>query len=537
MLLFNKKILLGLIIISIIFSGVFITGVKKVQAVPVEVITDPTTSIGLNRIATILTGTLPGAQQDNKKAGILMKAAKVIIRQFTQSIVTWINNGFKGNPSFITNTEQFLLNTADVTVGDFLMNDPALSFLCDPFKLQIKLAIGLQYRPFKEQIKCSFTSAVGNVKDAMNKFTNGDFIGGGGWDSWLQMTTVPQNNQMGAMMIAQGELDARLSGNKEIQLAEANWGGGFMSWKYCPEAELNALDAGETGDELDTALDTAYERDQRANRYSAVTGQQRGDDNCVIKTPGGVIANKINWADTSTIRELELADNFNEIVYALANQVLLKGMGALSESGLLGGKKPTYEDSYNEYMQYLSGLDTEYNASTNTGYYNSDGSINYNQTFTNRAIALETINAGITVETQYLATQSALYTALTSLQNAFNSSTCSEAVKTGVVSQITGDYTGIKDLTWNLKDIARESALATSNISLMSGVQNQVQNTTNDSAVISLVQPLTTMKAHSATTVNSYSSGGTAYNQIKDWIVSKINSNGCVSITTTDLGI
>ena len=81
----------------------------------------------------------------------------MIIRQFTLSVVNWINSGFKGNPSFVTNTEQFLLNTADITVGDFLMNEPALDFLCDPFKIQVKLAIGLQYRPFKQQIECSFT--------------------------------------------------------------------------------------------------------------------------------------------------------------------------------------------------------------------------------------------------------------------------------------------------------------------------------------------------------------------------------------------
>lgn len=525
----NKKILAGLMIITLLLSGTFIPNVKKVEAVPVEVTVDPYVVAGFAKLTAIFTGVLPGQQQDSKKAGVLMSAARMIIRQFTLSVVNWINSGFKGNPSFVTNTEQFLLNTADITVGDFLMNEPALDFLCDPFKIQVKLAIGLQYRPFKQQIECSFTEAVANVNDAMNKFTNGDFIGGGGWDSWLKMTTVPQNNQLGATMLAQAELDARIADAVTARNKELDWGNGFMSWKDCPEVET------ETNDPTEAEINAVLEEDARFDRYAAVNSQKRGNNGCVIITPGGVIASKMNWFESSTLRQLELANDFNEIIYALANQVILKGMGALSEGGLLGGKKPTPDESYNNYMAYLSGLDAQVNSSDNSGYYNSDGSINFAQSYANRASALETINSQITIENQYFANQSNIFSLLDATQNIFTNSSCTG--KTDIINQITGDYTGVKELTWNKSDVTRVSAITTTNLATLSSTASAVQNATNDSAIPNIVQPLTTMTGlHSSATANSYSAsgtGGTFYNQIKTWVQGKITANtACVGDTS-----
>lgn len=522
---FSKKIILSLIITSLTISGVFIPNPKNIQAVPVEVTTDIVSTMGFQKLAAILSGVAPGQQQDTRWASVKILVVKGFLKRLTESIVTWIDSGFKGNPAFITNTKQFLLNTADKTVGDFLMQDASLNFLCDPFKLQIKLALGLQYRPFKEQIECSFTSAVGNVTDAMNSFTNGDFIGGGGWDSWLQMTTVPQNNQMGAMMIAQSELDARISGNKEIQLAEADWGGGFMSWKDCPETQ------GYTA-----ATESAMSAEADRTRFSEVTGQERGEDNCVIKTPGGVIASKINWVDSSNIRQLELANDFNAIINALANQVILQGMGALKNGGLLGNKKPKEDTSYIDYMNYLNTIDTQLYGSNNSDSYNSDGSIDSTVSYANKNIALETINRQIGVEAQYLGAQNNLNDLLNAVENTIGNSSCSDSIKTSINEQISGNYTGSKDLSWNKKDIANASNRATGNIALLNSVRNSISNSTSDTAIPGIVQPLTTASFDTIAEANSYSDGGTKYNNIKNWIVSKVNNNkSCIGNNISNL--
>jgi len=471
---------------------------------------------------------------------------KRFLRQLTQSIVDWIDSGFEGNPSFITNTGQFLLDTADITVGDFLLRDPALNFLCDPFKIQIKLALGLQYRPFKEQIRCSFTGALGNVNDAMNNFVNGDFIGGGGWNSWLQITTVPQNNQMGAMMLAQAELDARIVGNTTNVLHEANWGGGFMSWKDC---NLETNEVAETDAPVYDEEIQAMSRD----RYAEITGQRRDESGCVIKTPGGVIANKINWVDTSTLRELELANDFNAIINAVADQLITMGLSSISESGLLGSGKPKAPTAYSDYMTYLkqqetllnnqknlgntaTGNTTNTNSATNNSVsYNTSGAINFSQPFANKAVALDSINSQIATENQYLATQNNIYNLLDATQNTFTSSVCSTSIINEATNQITGNYTGVKDLSWNKIDVVLASTSASNNLSTLNIVSSSVQNTTVDSAIPGIVQPLTTMNTlHSAASVVSYSTGGTAYENIKSWVATKINANrACLSNIST----
>ncbi|MEK7558438.1 MAG: hypothetical protein AAB507_01265, partial [Patescibacteria group bacterium] len=45
--------------------------------------------------------------------GIAYMVAKIILRQMTQSIITWINTGFEGDPLFLTNPEQYFGNIAN----------------------------------------------------------------------------------------------------------------------------------------------------------------------------------------------------------------------------------------------------------------------------------------------------------------------------------------------------------------------------------------------------------------------------------------
>lgn len=510
----------------------------------------------LYQIYANLAGVTPGERQDSIYKKAIYAGLKILLRQLTQSVVNWINSGFEGSPSFITNTGQFLQNTADITIGNFLMNDPALSFLCDPFKIQIKLALGLQYRPFQENIRCTFSGALGNLNNAMNTFTKGDFINGGGWDSWLQMTTVPQNNAMGAMIIAQAELDARLESSTHNAELEAGWGGGFMSWKDCPTIEQQAAE----GFGLSTPDET-----NRFARYAQVTHQQRDQDGCVIKTPGGVIANKINWVDTTTLRELELADDLNEILYALANQLIMKGLGSLQDRGLLGGGRPREDTSYEDYMNYLNALDQQLQASSSpffnqnpnpqnqpggsggsgsnfggssgagggsvgsrTGIVNNSGSFNnFSQNFASRDLALGTINSQINTENQYSTAQNNIFNLLDATQKAFTNSSCDSAVKTEVQEQITGDFTGIKDLVWNKKDIANTQAVTNTNVTALNQAKSILDSLTNDSYAPAVVQNLSTLtNLHPASSIADFSPNGTTYEQVKVWVSSKIYSFG-----------
>jgi hypothetical protein len=538
----------------LVFSGIFIPNSKKAEAT--GILTFDASTWGAT-----LAGWAKQAGQwalENKqylKEQAVKIAQKELLRRLTLAIVKWIDSGFKGNPAFITDTSKFLRDTADITIGDLLMGTD-LDFLCDPFKIQIKLALGLQYRPFSDEIKCSFTGALGNVTDAMNNFTNGDFIGGGGWDSWLQITTIPQNNQMGAMMIAQSELDARLSGNKEVQLAEAGWGGGFLSWKDCKTVTKGNGDFGgpkrtvvtnngATATTIDgiTGASSTSAGGKRTDYYNAkgdLAGTVQENQECTIQTPGSTISNKLNWADSSDIRKAELANDVNAISSALMNQLVTKltteMSSLLKRSGGNSKSSTIRQDNLNYLYDLQSQLDEQnnsYNSSYNNSNSNSSANVNFNQTFVNQSDALNAIDSQLSTENQYQQAQNNVFRLLDATQKSFASSTCSAAVKNDVSTQIIANYTGIKDLIWNKSNIATESIITSNNITSLNTIRGQIQSITDAQTIQAIMDTTnsTSNGLHSVYMVADYSpsSNNNSYNQIKSWVVSKVNNNkSCV---------
>jgi hypothetical protein len=477
-----------------------------------------------------------------------------LLREITKAVVKWIDSGFKGNPAFITDTGKFLQDTADITIGDMLLGTE-LDFLCDPFKLQVKLSLGLQYRPFTDEIKCSLTGVLKNIDGAMNDFTNGDFIGGGGWDSWLQITTIPQNNQMGAMMIAQSELDARISGNKEIQLTEAGWGGGFMSWKECETVQAYDGDTGGYDESVgDSSVDgegnSVYEegpgnsgRVAYYNSKGDVAGTIQENQKCTIQTPGSTIANKLDWADSSDIRKAELANDVNAITNALLNQLVLKVTNEMSSLLKRSGGNSRGSTARADNIDYLYSLQDQLDAQNN---YSGGGTYTnpntgLGQASASRSTALAFIEEKSIVENKYFLAQQSIDEALNKVRRAFASSTCSDSIKTPIINQIEGsiayDKTAAGNLVWNVTNTRAESGVATSNILALDNIAKGVRAASSESAIPSIMSPIANMALHTTSMVTNYSAGGTTYNQVKTWLTNKINSSSCVRMTVSDLGM
>ncbi len=547
-----KRILLGIMIVIFIFTSTSFPLYTRAQFV----VADPT-HIG----ATVAGWAAEAARWavDNGRwlADNAMKIAMArVLRQMTQAIVTWIDSGFNGSPAFITDTKQFIRDTADITIGDMLMGTD-LDFLCDPFKIQVKLSLGLQYRPFRDEIKCSFTSALGNVNKAMTDFTNGDFIGGGGWDSWLQMTTVPQNNQMGAMIIAQGELDARISGNKEIQLTEANWGGGFMSWKKCKTTSVstgvttgdgvydeNGVGVSTTTDAITGQVVSVGSGGGRMEYYNAqgdVAGTIQENQECTIQTPGSVISNKINWADSSDIRKTELANDVNAIVNALINQLITELSDGLLKRGSANSKS---SQAYQDNQQYLASLQAQLAAqiAANGGGSGGGGSINNPPSpnpvtppvnVTDITTALNAINAQKVIEQTYQQAVNnvlqLLYygSATSSAYGAFyEKRTCNSLIQTNVLDRIDGTKpysTNDPDRLYNenLNRVALEQMRTNSmtNMNSLNTLMTTVNASTGDSATMATVnQALTASNMHTQNDIASLTIGGSQYLQIYAWL-------------------
>jgi guanylate kinase len=97
------------------------------------------------------------------------------------------------------------------------------------------------------------------------------------WDQWLNYSQ-PQNNPMGATILAQMELDKRIAQKTNTESKLLDWGRGFLS-----------------------------PRDPATNK---------------IKSPGSVVEEQINKRLGRTEDRLQMADEFDEIVSALVNQLV-----------------------------------------------------------------------------------------------------------------------------------------------------------------------------------------------------------------------
>lgn len=280
--------------------------------------------------------------------GFAWFAAKVIIQQLTADVVNWINSGFDGNPAFMSNPGGFFTNIVDEQIGLMIEQSPDLNFLCSPYSIDIRLALAFKYRPFRKKVTCTLSDIISNSQNAIagasiNGFTAGDFSQGG-WPAFLSLSTEPQNNIYGAYLEAENELSIRI-GNKELlRRDELNQGRGFISWKKCTRYadEEVAVEGGystdpETGEQLPTAGGSAS-----ADTDAAGSGTASGKRICApgyeeVQTPGSVIENSLTTHLGSGVRQLELADSFNEITNALVaqliNQVLQKGLRAASGGG------------------------------------------------------------------------------------------------------------------------------------------------------------------------------------------------------------
>lgn len=225
--------------------------------------------------------------------------AKAALRSITDSIVRWINSGFQGSPAFVTDLKQYMLNQADQIAGQYIYNDPSLNFLCSPFKLDVKIALATSYqnetRGGGTQAQCTLSDVTNNVQG----FLNGNFSDGG-WSSWFQVTQNPVNTPTGAFLAAKSELNARITQANNRSAQELSWGKGFLSFKVCS--------------------DTA-----------AASGAAK---NCSITTPGSVIANQLNKALGAGQDTLVSADEVNEIIGALFQQLAKTAITGVN--GLLG---------------------------------------------------------------------------------------------------------------------------------------------------------------------------------------------------------
>jgi hypothetical protein len=335
-----KWVLWLIIVLLAVSSAYFLTPQKALAVWPVEEIGD--------NLFTNIYNSLQNAANFFKENALdvwLWKVINGLIDKMAQDVVQWIKeDGFNGNPAFMQDFEGLLKDAADREFGRFIKSNELLSFLCDPFSTDVRMALSFEYQASKslrEKSQCSITGILNEAGATYEQFVdNGDFLSGG-WRSWFELVTKPQNNPYGARLIASSKLNANI-GKKQIKKEkDIDLGKGFFSWKQCPADKLCPQGTTEVGGEClscppgfdligercfntDTSdsMDATREEKICAEVKSAggITYTQPMDEKTV--TPGSVIEDELNNVLFSGQRRLEVADEFNEIINALFGKLL-----------------------------------------------------------------------------------------------------------------------------------------------------------------------------------------------------------------------
>lgn len=234
--------------------------------------------------------------------GIMWALTNRIIEEMINSTTDWVASGFEGDPAFVTDLEGFLLDTADVAAGEFLLlEEGPLQFLCSPFKLDIALALDLQYRGRGPYYKPECT--LSDIAENIDNFLRNDFSDGG-WQRWANMTLDPYGNAYGSTFGASAEYNAYIAGARGTNESILRMGSGFFSDQSCEDVN---------GD----------------GKY--------GTGECVTNTPGTVIEGVLNDALDMPNKRLTVADELDELVGALMTQFVSKALDfAGFGSGLRG---------------------------------------------------------------------------------------------------------------------------------------------------------------------------------------------------------
>ena len=249
---------------------------------------------------------------------ITRNIAKIMLQQITNSVVNWINSGFNGSPAFVQNPTQFIQKTADVIAGQYIQSS-ALSFLCSPFQLQVRIAIAQSYANRSSAASCTLTQVSNNITN----FMRGSFSTAGGWPALLSFTSMPTNNPYGAFMYASAGISLVTSNAQRQVQTDLLQGSGFLSFQQKV-----------AGSCVTTASPPAPSLNKSITPKGGPTNSsQQLYEVCdyVTATPGKVIADSLGATEKSTLDQLTLAKSFDEIISALINQLMTRTLqGGLS---------------------------------------------------------------------------------------------------------------------------------------------------------------------------------------------------------------
>ena len=264
---------------------------------------------------------------------IAWQISKFLIRQIVDDLAQWLRGGAYGKPRFITDFDEFLKEAGDNAGGlllEQILGRENAQLLCAPWRFQIALDIfGPRNRrdDFELNAQCKISDILraaqgagvdisipggpnisidANENGLISNFYN-DFSQGG-WPAFLTMALDDGSNPIGSYLMTLEEKEQRIAFEMEKRKLEATVNKGLLIG----------------------ACVKKY--------YSSVTGR----DFCLkteITSPGVAIEGALESAFGSEIRQLELADEINELVAAALEGIKMRLLWnrGIVESNYRGG--------------------------------------------------------------------------------------------------------------------------------------------------------------------------------------------------------
>jgi hypothetical protein len=259
----------------------------------------------------------PVANKETWLDAVLYTALKVVIHKLFTDIIAWVQTGFEGNPAFINDPQGFFTDAADQAIGWFFeTNFPKLAWVCEPFGDKLRAVLQIIAYRHKDKDICRVSDIIGNFEGAYQQFVQGDFIEVG-WGGWYDLTIKDsRNNVYGSLfqLLQEFEIEVAARVNREQDEKQANkyW----LTWKTCPKGSTKDKDNGKCYTEFEGER---QEVDKQAN------------------TPGTLITSQFSDSMQSGLRQLELADEINELAQAVVQYMVEEALrDVFSSKGVVG---------------------------------------------------------------------------------------------------------------------------------------------------------------------------------------------------------
>ena len=254
---------------------------------------------------------------------LIIAMAQRVLANITQSLVTWIQSGFHGNPGFVTNINDLISNSSNQAIGQFINGTFLGKYLCQPFATQIRIALATEYSQ-QPYAGCTLTQIDQNIQNIGNTKQ--------AWSSWLNISTVPANNQYGEYVQASGILN-NLLGNQITNLNnQISRNGGFLDYQVCDGIDEKEWEA------------TAPDLTQNPPDPSTLKPDDTLCGHTKTTTPGATTEAALSAKFGAEYGQIGLAQDINQIIGALVTEMVNKTLtgagGLLGGGGSSGGSTP-----------------------------------------------------------------------------------------------------------------------------------------------------------------------------------------------------